>query len=252
MTFPTDPTQRAYAQAVGTTRTGNLHIDTRDPTVNDVYSTFNFNYPIGYQWENTADESLWFLNNYFQSGNGTLQANWIRITSGAGNLESLTPDIGGAVFPVANNINVFSSLNNTFNNSNNGIQTVHSSNPGELDIILTNRAEAQLTTTDDNPHTILGFSLSLVAGVYNFFGTITAFDITDTAGAAYDLSIGVRSDGGTATLIATSVTSNFAEVAMANATISVNTFGNSFLIQVTGLTGKTIDWDLLLTYRFVS
>jgi hypothetical protein len=104
MTF--DPTQRAYSQAVGTARTGNLHLDTRDPTVNDITSASTLTYPIGYFWQNTTKETLWYLNNLFNT-NGQLQANWILLSGQFGDLESLTGDDGNLIVPTSNNINVF-------------------------------------------------------------------------------------------------------------------------------------------------
>lgn len=66
--------RQAYAQGVGTTGTGRNLLFTRDPNANDV------NYALGTFWQNTADESLWYLNSQSSTG-GTLQSNWINIES---------------------------------------------------------------------------------------------------------------------------------------------------------------------------
>jgi|SRR5579872_257514 len=92
------PTQKAYAQFAGTTRTGNTFLSRRDPTVNDV------DYPIGQFWQNTSGMDLWYLNSFTSSG-GILQAIWINITSGTLNVSGLTGNTGGEVFPTAGNIN---------------------------------------------------------------------------------------------------------------------------------------------------
>ena len=60
--------QQAYGPANGTTPTLGIHFDTRDPTPNDV------TYPIGKFWQNTAEETMWFLNN-FNSSSGIVVAN---------------------------------------------------------------------------------------------------------------------------------------------------------------------------------
>ncbi len=72
MTFQRD--QQVYGVSVGTTSTNATYIATRDPNVNDV------NFPLGKFWQNTSDESLWYLNS-FSSSNGFLQAAWINIES---------------------------------------------------------------------------------------------------------------------------------------------------------------------------
>ena len=72
MTFQT--TQQAYCQAVGSSPTNSTYIATRDPTSNDI------NFIIGKFWQNTSNESLWYLNS-FSSANGIVQADWITIDS---------------------------------------------------------------------------------------------------------------------------------------------------------------------------
>lgn len=67
-------TQRAYAQSVGTTATNYPIIETRDP------NAFDVNYSIGQQWQNTANESLWYLNSQSSLG-AILQSDWINIES---------------------------------------------------------------------------------------------------------------------------------------------------------------------------
>jgi hypothetical protein len=66
--------QLAYAQSVGITPTNANLIFDRDPNANDV------NYTIGQFWQNTSNESLWYLNS-FTSTNAILQADWINIES---------------------------------------------------------------------------------------------------------------------------------------------------------------------------
>jgi hypothetical protein len=66
--------QQAYAQAVASTSTNANLIFDRDPTVNDV------NYALGQFWQNTANESLWYLNS-FSTQSGVLEAAWVNVES---------------------------------------------------------------------------------------------------------------------------------------------------------------------------
>lgn len=72
MTF--QRTQSAYAQSVGSTPTNANYIATRNPGTTDT------NFPIGQFWQNTDNESLWYLNSFSTSG-GVLQAAWVNIES---------------------------------------------------------------------------------------------------------------------------------------------------------------------------
>lgn len=72
MTFQRD--QQVYGVSVGTTSTNATYVASRDPNVNDI------NFPIGKFWQNTTNESLWYLNS-FSSSQGFVQAAWINIES---------------------------------------------------------------------------------------------------------------------------------------------------------------------------
>lgn len=67
-------TQQAYAQSVGTSPTNYPWIDTRNPTVNDIY------YPIGKWWINTANLTLWYLNSQ-NTTSGYLQSVWLEVSA---------------------------------------------------------------------------------------------------------------------------------------------------------------------------
>ena len=76
--------------------------ETRDPTVSDI------NYPIQKLWINTTTEKLFCLTN-FTSSTGTIQANWIEISSSTADINTLTGNDSVPVSPVANNIGVVGS-----------------------------------------------------------------------------------------------------------------------------------------------
>lgn len=122
----------------------------------------------------------------------------------------------------------------------------------EVDIVLTNRVKGAVTTTTAASTPIITFSLGAIPGVYTFSGDITAFDSTDSAGSSYGVITGIRTTGVSAIEIGTQFNTNFEEVALVAANISVGVSGNSVVFSVIGVAGKTIDWDALFNYRLVS
>lgn len=181
------------------------------------------------------------------------QAGILNVAGGGGGgtpIQTLTGDIGGAVPPTANNIFIVGGTS-TANNSN-GITFSGNIGTSTLTGTLTNRISGQVTTVDATPTTIITFALGAVPGVYTFSGDITAYDLTDIAGASYGVISGIRTSGAAAIEIGTQFNTNFEEASMVTASIDVTTSGNNVIFQVTGIAGKTIDWDALFNYRFVS
>lgn len=181
------------------------------------------------------------------------QAGIINVAGGGGGgapIQTLTGNTGGAVPPTANNIFIVGGTS-TANNAN-GITFAGNPGTSTLTGTLTNRISGQVTTANATPTTIITFPLGATPGVYTFNGDITAFDITDSAGASYGVISGVRTDGATATEIGTQFNTNFEEFAMITADIDVTVSANNVIFQVTGVAGKTIDWDAFFNYRFVS
>lgn len=159
-------------------------------------------------------------------------------------------DVNSPAVPAANILNVFGG--DTTANDNEGIRTDGSSGSNTLTVQLTNRLKGTVTTIDATPTTIITFALGATPGVYTFNGDFTAFDVTDTAGASYSVVSGIRTTGAAAIEIGTQFDTNFEEAAMAAADVDVTVSGNNVIFQVTGIAAKTIDWDALFTYRFVS
>ena len=93
---------QVYTQSTGAASTGPFVItyQTRDPTVYDV------NWPNQKLWVNTTNDNLWTLDGFTTTA-GVVYANWLDLTSGKTNAETLTGNSGGAVgVDGANNINV--------------------------------------------------------------------------------------------------------------------------------------------------
>ena len=87
--------------------------ETRDPTPSDS------NYPQQKVWLNKSSEKLFVLTS-FSSLTGEVEAVWQEVSSSNADLNTLTPDIGGAVSPVANNITVQGKASGAFKTSNGG------------------------------------------------------------------------------------------------------------------------------------
>jgi hypothetical protein len=156
----------------------------------------------------------------------------------------------GTVIPTANVVNVNAGSSSI--NKDNGIFVIANPNlSNNMVVELTNRIKGDVTTSNATPTTIITFALGSTPGVYTFSGDITAFDSTDVAGASYGLISGIRTTGASAIEIGTQFNTNFEEAALITADVDVTVSGNNVVFTVTGVAGKTIDWDGLFNYRFV-
>jgi len=138
-------------------------------------------------------------------------------------------------------------------NNDKGIQTDADPDNGNVVYVeLTNRIQAKLTTNNNTPTTITTFSLGTTPGVYTFDINIAAFDVTDALGIGYSIFGTTRTDGTTAVICGTpdKIVNEEAGTSAADANIVVS--GNDVIIQITGLTGKTINWNSISTYIFAS
>ena len=158
----------------------------------------------------------------------------------------------GTAIPSANVLNVNGATSNV--NNNNGIETV--ANPtgsNNLVIELTNRIVAIATTTDGvTPVVVYTFPLGAVPGTYLFFTRLVAYDLTASLGAGYSSFRCVRTSGAAATLIGADGSFIEEEGDMTNVNAVNSVSGNNQVLTVTGITGRTIDWRVLVEYVFVN
>ena len=157
----------------------------------------------------------------------------------------------GTAIPAANLIKILgreTSLNNDL-----GIQTDADPNNGNVIYVeLTNRIQNTTTTNNNTPTTITSFSLGTTPGVYTFDVNIAAFDVTDSLGIGYSIFGTERSDGKTAVIWGTPDKIVNEETGTSAADANIVASGNNVIIQITGITGKTINWNSISTYVFVS
>jgi len=158
----------------------------------------------------------------------------------------------GTAIPAANVLNVnggTSQINNV-----NGIQTIANPNlSNNLEIALTNRIVATVTTTDGvTPVQVYSFALGTTPGTYLFYTRLVAYDITAGLGAGYSSFRSVRTSGIAATLIGADNAFVEEEGDMTNVNAVNSVSGNNQVLTVTGITGRTIDWKVLVEFIFVS
>lgn len=172
-------------------------------------------------------------------------------TPGEIDIISITPDEGIVVVADSGgNINMPATANNSFSES--GIKTVGTANT--LTVTLTNRMTGQVTTTDATVTTIITLPLGVVSAVYSITGYYTPIIKSGAStgqGASYYFDSAFRTDGTTATEIASEYNTTLEDSSMALADIVVSASGGNALIRVKGLAATTINWDAIILFRRV-
>lgn len=181
------------------------------------------------------------------------QAGILNITSGSlppTVPTSFTTDSGTAV--PALNILSLTAIDSSTNNDN-GIFTQANPNLSKfLQVVLSNRATGQITTSDATVTTIITLPLGATPGVFTIFGYTTGFIPASSQGGSYDFVISVKTDGVTATEIGSEFAITFEDALMGPSDISSSTSGNNLLVEVVGVAGLTINWDSKFEYRRVT
>ena len=165
---------------------------------------------------------------------------------------SLTPDSGTTpVVPTAaGNVTLVASSSDDFSES--GITTVGGTNT--LTVTLTNRKTGQVTTTDASTTNIISLALGAVESVYAITGYITPMIKSGAStgdGASYYFDSAFRTDGATATKIASDENTTLEDVSLESASITLTVSGGNALLNVIGLAGTTINWDAIILFRRV-
>lgn len=159
---------------------------------------------------------------------------------------SYVTDVNSPAIPIANVLNVIGG--ETSANTVDGIRTDGSSGSNTLTIQLTNRLSGSVTTIDATPTALITFTAGVVPTIYNFEARVAAFDHTDTAGGSYLIISGVRTTGAATSLLGVNDETVIEEAAMNTSSIDIIISGNTAIVEVTGIAGKTIDWSGTLTY----
>lgn len=170
---------------------------------------------------------------------------------------SYVTDNGTAV-PAANTL-IINGKDSNINNDNGiivkgGVSGTGTSN--EVDIILTNRITGSVTTTNATPTTLVSLSLGSIPGTYYVAGDLIAYNTTDSIfpdsiGAAYSFSGAATTNGVTAFELGSDEKDIFEDPSMESCDFNIGVTGNSAFIEVIGISGKSINWSCLLTYRYI-
>src|SRR5688572_5305867 len=111
----------------------------------------------------------------------------------------------GTAVPAAN-ILIVNGIDSNENNDNGIISkggVVGTGTSNEVDIVLTNRATGQVTTTDATPTTIITFPMGATPRVCSMTGYVTVRVPATNEGASYFYDAAFKTDGAAATEIGT-------------------------------------------------
>ena len=151
--------------------------------------------------------------------------------------------------PAVNTVNATDSTDNVAA----GLQAVVAGTTTTVE--LTNRYRGTSQTTDATPTDIITIPLGATAGLYIVDVDIVGFNTTDTEGAGYNLFGTCRTDGTDSTLSGTPYKVVNEEGGMTSSDANIVAGGvadNNIYIRVTGIAAKTIEWNAVARYSFVS
>lgn len=165
---------------------------------------------------------------------------------------SYVTDNGTAV-PAANVLIVLGK-DSTENNAN-GIVTkggvAGTGTANEVDVVITNRLQGSGSTIGAVTTPIATMNLGATPGNYAFQVYVSGYTATGPAGTAYSILACIRTNGATATLVATSDETFVEDPSLATSDIQVDVSGNSIVINAIGIVATTIDWNVVSTYVFI-
>lgn len=156
----------------------------------------------------------------------------------------------GTAVPSANVLQLLGG--STTQDNVNGIRTDANPNNGNAVYTeLTNRITGSGTSTNASTVNLATLALSGSAAVYRFRFDISGRDTGSGDGVGYELQGTVKTDGTTATLISLPYLDEDEDASLLTATVTLTVSGNSAIVQVVGVTGRTINYKLVGTYVVV-
>jgi len=191
--------QQAYGQGVGTTPTGGIWIDTRNPTTADVGAPW----PLGQFWLNNSTSNLYYLNS-FSSTSGYVQANWVLISIVNSLLQTLSDTANTAVSSSGSSgspnpyniqlINTDGSLTITSDNANNRIILSANNSGSTWTVTTTNRTLADNAAWFSNGGAQLEFTLPATSAVGDTYEVVAmnAAGWIIKQGAGQQITVGIN------------------------------------------------------------
>lgn len=163
----------------------------------------------------------------------------------SGPILTLTGNTGGAITPVAGNINVVGD-GITLSTAKNGA--------GTLLISLENTTSNTLTTNDGAYHTIIDYAMNVAGEAVTVNGSIVgtrtdgANDYNAMCGGQFTFTARLVGGSGTAVLLNRDVSSQSEDSSTGNAAFDVVASGSSILVQVRGEAAQTWNWKALINF----
>lgn len=155
----------------------------------------------------------------------------------------------GTAIPLANVLNV-NGVDSRENNANGLLTRANPDLSDNLEVVITNRLQGTVTTSDATSTPLITFTPSVV-GSYTIESRICAYNTTDALGAGYSLFGTARFDGVNSNLCGSADRIVNEETGMGNCTATFTVSGANILINAVGLAGKTVNWSAVSLYTFV-
>ncbi len=162
---------------------------------------------------------------------------------------SYVTDVNSPAIPAANVLNVLG--NDTTLDDPDGIRTDGSSGSNTLTVQLTNRLTGTGTSTNASVVNLVTFALAATASSYRFNFDVVGRDTTTGDTVGYSVDGTAKTNGATASLVATPFIDNDEDSSLITANIDLVVSGNNVILQVTGVTATTISYKTVGTYVVV-
>ncbi len=156
----------------------------------------------------------------------------------------------GTAIPALNILNV-NGIDSTEDNSNGILTRATPASGNVLQIILTNRLAGTGTSTNASVLNLSTLTLGSSAGVYRFQFYISGRDTVSGDGIGYTVFASAKTNGVTATIISTPFVDNDEDASLVAASADFVASGNTVILQVTGVAGRTINYSSVGTYVVV-
>lgn len=167
--------------------------------------------------------------------------------SGTVDVETLTPDVGGAISPTGGTINVLGTGVATGQVvADNNFETF---NIGSSTLLISHRYQGSIDTSDGLGQTRTVFSFPMTAGsTISIIAQVCGFQATIPAGVGGSITGSAFRGGGGATLIAAgNKLSGTSSATISAADFDLSVSGNNLIVTVTGQPTYTISWYCIAT-----
>jgi len=159
-------------------------------------------------------------------------------------------DIGVAI-PVANILNILGGSTSDF--TDNGIQVIADPDGGNTVVVQeTARLVGSGASFNANPVDLITFDLTpFGVAVFRFEFYVTGLAPISGDGVGYTMFASAKTDGATATVVATPFSDNDEDASLLLATLVFTSSGNNIILRATGVAGLQVRYKAIGTYVVV-